>query len=358
MVSIALATALLTATIGFHASLDRLVHTPRLYGWDWDAAVGADFGTVPAEAADQLAALPDVDAASGVTFGTVRVAGAIVAAIGVDLLRGTVFPTLDGGRLPQSPSEIVLGAKTLERAGAGIGDTLEVTTGTSTRTMTVVGTATFPAMGASRFAETSLGSGAATVASVLGQDDPTGLYNYVLLRFAPGVDRAEAVRNLRALVVASGCNDQTCVATDSRPEQLSAYTDLGTVWTFGASALGLLLAVTLVHGLVTSVRARRRDLAIVKVLGFVRGQTSRTVMWEATALALGGVIAGVPIGILGANVAWLAFTDALGIGPGAAAPIGSYVVIAACVLAGAAVIGLACAAGARRAPIGRVLTLQ
>jgi hypothetical protein len=50
MVSIALAAALLTATVGFHSSLDRLVHTPRLYGWDWDVAVGSGFGTIPAEA--------------------------------------------------------------------------------------------------------------------------------------------------------------------------------------------------------------------------------------------------------------------------------------------------------------------
>jgi hypothetical protein len=358
MVSIALATALLTATIGFHASLDRLAHTPRLYGWDWDAAVGADFGSVPRAAVDQLAALPDVESASAVTFGSVRVAGAIVPAVGVDLVRGTVFPTLDRGRLPQSPSEIVLGAKTLELTGAGLGDTIEVGAGNGARNMTIVGTATFPAMGTSRFAETSLGSGAATVASVLGQDDPAVMYNYVLLRFAPGVDRAEAVENLRALVLANGCNDQTCVVTDSRPAQLSAYTDLGTVWLLGAGALALLLAVTLVHGLVTSVRSRRRDLAIAKVLGFVRGQTSRTVMWEATTLALGGVVVGVPIGIVGANAAWLAFTDALGIHPNGSVPVASYILIVAFVMVGAAGIGLLCAIGARRMPIARVLVLQ
>jgi ABC-type lipoprotein release transport system permease subunit len=354
MVSVALAAALLTATVGFHSSLDRLVHTPRLYGWDWDAAVGAGFGTIPADAADQLLEAPGVVAASGFNIGSLRVGGVRVPAVGVDLVQGTVFPTLESGRLPLSPDEVVLGSKTLDRAGAAVGDVIEVGTPDGIRSMTVVGTATFPAIGASQFSETSLGTGAATISSVLG---PTGGYNYIALRFDPAIDTEEAVRQLRALVLAAGCNDQSCVVTDSRPEQLSAYADIGTVWALGAGALALLLAVTLVHGLVTSVQTRRRDLAVLAVLGFVRGQASRTVMWEAVTLAVGGLLVGIPLGLIGCRLTWFAFTEALGIEPNGSVPLAVLAVLVAGVLAGAATIGLLCALELRRTSIGRTLTL-
>jgi hypothetical protein len=355
-VSIALAAALLTATVGFHSSLDRLVHTPRLYGWDWDVAVGGGFGTIPAEAVDQLMHAPSVAAASGLTLGSLRVGDHMVPSIGIDLLQGTVFPTLDSGRLPQSPSDIVLGSKTLDRADAVVGDTVDVGIDDGTRTMTVVGTATFPALGTSRFTETSLGTGAATVASVLPQQDPTGSYNYVLLRFDPNVDLDATVRDLRAMVLAAGCSDQTCVETDLRPEQLSAYTEIGNLWALAAGALGLLLAVTLIHGLVTSVRARRRDLAVLQAIGFVRSQTRRTVMWEATTLALGGLLVGIPLGVIGANVAWSAFIGAFGVQPGASVPVTTVALVVAGVLAAAVLIGLACALETRRTSVGRSLT--
>ena len=129
MVSVALAAALLTATVGFHSSLDRLVHTPRLYGWDWTPLVGAGFGTIPADAADQLLEAPGVVAALGFNIGSLRVGGVRVPAVGVDLVQGTVFPTLESGRLPLSPDEVVLGPQTLDRAGAAaVGDVIEVGT--------------------------------------------------------------------------------------------------------------------------------------------------------------------------------------------------------------------------------------
>ena len=50
--------------------------------------------------------------------------------------------------------------------------------------------------------------------------------------------------------------------------------------------LGLVLAVmallTVAHLLATSIRRRRRDLAILKTLGFAHGDVGRTVAWQAT----------------------------------------------------------------------------
>lgn len=65
--------------------------------------------------------------------------------------------------------------------------------------------------------------------------------------------------------------------------------------------LGLVLAVmallTVAHLLTTSTRRRRRDLAILKTLGFAHGDVGRTVAWQATTLAAITLIAAVPLGI-------------------------------------------------------------
>jgi ABC-type lipoprotein release transport system permease subunit len=47
----------------------------------------------------------------------------------------------------------------------------------------------------------------------------------------------------------------------------------------------LLACGTITHTLLTSVRRRRRDLAILKTIGFVGRHVRATVAWQATAIA-------------------------------------------------------------------------
>jgi hypothetical protein len=65
--------------------------------------------------------------------------------------------------------------------------------------------------------------------------------------------------------------------------------------------LGLVLIVfgiiTLVHALVVSVVRRRREVGLLKALGFVRRQIALSVWWQTTTIALVGIVVGVPIGI-------------------------------------------------------------
>jgi ABC-type antimicrobial peptide transport system permease subunit len=74
------------------------------------------------------------------------------------------------------------------------------------------------------------------------------------------------------------------------------------------------------HVLVTSVRRRRRDTAVLKTLGFVRRQVSAVTAWQATTMAVVALLIGIPIGVLIGRVAWRGFADALGIGPASGIP--------------------------------------
>jgi hypothetical protein len=44
-------------------------------------------------------------------------------------------------------------------------------------------------------------------------------------------------------------------------------------------------------------RRRRRDLALLKALGFTRRQISATIAWQATSTVAVGLLIGVPVGI-------------------------------------------------------------
>jgi predicted lysophospholipase L1 biosynthesis ABC-type transport system permease subunit len=90
---------------------------------------------------------------------------------------------------------------------------------------------------------------------------------------------------------------------------------VGSVPLILAGILGLMAALTLAHTLVTSIRRRRLDLAILKTLGFVRGQVSATVAWQATTLAVVSVAVGIPLGVIAGRWGWNVFAERLGVVP-------------------------------------------
>ena len=116
LVSLTLVVAAVTGVVAFDVNLHRLTNTPRLYGWNWDAAVGSSFGTIPSDAVPQLARDDRLAGAAGLTLGELRIGHMAVPAIGVQPLSGHLTPRLEEGRLPRTIDEIALGTKTLRRA--------------------------------------------------------------------------------------------------------------------------------------------------------------------------------------------------------------------------------------------------
>jgi ABC-type lipoprotein release transport system permease subunit len=78
---------------------------------------------------------------------------------------------------------------------------------------------------------------------------------------------------------------------------------------------------TLAHVLLTGVRRRRRDLAVLKTLGLLRSQLLRVVSWQATSLAAAALLVGLPLGLLAGRWAWLLFADSAGVGSQADVPV-------------------------------------
>ena len=100
-----------------------------------------------------------------------------------------------------------------------------------------------------------------------------------------------------------------------RPAEIVNYRTMGDTPALlgGALAVGAVVALGLT--LITSVRRRRRELALLKTLGFTRRQLAAAVAWQASvAVAIGAVI-GIPVGIVIGRALWDRFATALHVVP-------------------------------------------
>ena len=116
-----------------------------------------------------------------------------------------------------------------------------------------------------------------------------------------------------------------------------------------AIVLGVLLAISLSHGIATTTRARRRDLAILSALGMRRAQTSEIVIWQAMTTVVLALVIALPVGIVGASIGWRFFTDRFGIRPPISVPIVELALLTLAGLVSAIVVGLAFVPNTRRA---------
>jgi putative ABC transport system permease protein len=315
----------LSAAYTFGASLDHAVATPRLFGQQWDAIVDGQFSGIITGAL-HVDDDPSFEAVAGGSYGTIVVGGTVVPAVGIDQLRGSTFPTLLEGRAPSRPDEIVLGSSTLKRIHKQVGDNVEVPGDTALRSLRIVGRSVFPAFGIGGFSPTSLGEGAAlTIEGLGGSDLPPGQYSFLLVRYTdrPGAESVRRVNNACEIAVNEE-NNLCYVLRRQAPPEISSYADVRNVPWLLTGLLAALAAATLAHGLLATVRRRRRDLAILKTLGFKRRQISATVAWQATTLALIALI-GIPFGVVLGRWGWTALADQLGIPAEPRTPLGAIV---------------------------------
>src|SRR5262249_39561760 len=105
-------------------------------------------------------------------------------------------------------------------------------------------------------------------------------------------------------------------------------------------ALSALALATIAHLLTTAVRRRRRDFAILRGIGFTRGQIRRVVGWQATPPNAGALAIGIPARAPCGRVAWLIFAHHLGILPVLVIPLSWFAVVTG----GALVLAVAIAA--------------
>ena len=126
---------------------------------------------------------------------------------------------------------------------------------------------------------------------------------------------------------------------------------------FGLS-LGVVALLTIVHLLLTSVRRRRRDLAVLRAVGFTPGQVQATVARQAATLTALALILGIPAGLVCGRLAWQVFADQLGILAVLVIPLLWLAVMAAGALALAIIVAAAPGRSATRTRPAEVLRAE
>jgi len=110
--------------------------------------------------------------------------------------------------------------------------------------------------------------------------------------------------------------------------------------------------------LVASVRRRRRDLALLKALGFTRGQLPWTVAWQSTIAAAIGVIAGLPAGTALGRWLWDLSARSIYVVPDAPVPALSLLLVAAAAFVLATAVAAFPGTYAARTPAALVLRAE
>ena len=346
------------AALTFGASLLRLVQTPRLYGQTWDAAIDVQFGNVePGQVRAIAAQIPAITAWTFGMHGTVSIGATVVPAIGLVPGRGALIsPTVLTGRPPAAPDEIVLGTTVLRQAGLAVGQRVRVAAAGRPATMRITGSAVFPFFGQGSFTPTDLGQGAIAPAAVLAAESGSAgarAYNFVLFRFAAGTSRAAdlAALNRAAAPFCASVEQSTCVVAAQRPNGVTNYQRIDQTPDVLA---GLLAALGLAAGAqfaVASARRRRRDFAVLRTLGMVRGQLIAVTAAQMSTLAGLALVVGLPAGLAAGHWAWALFAAAVGVAPDLAVPAAALALTVPAVLLAANAAGyLAGRTAARTGP--------
>jgi ABC-type antimicrobial peptide transport system permease subunit len=112
------------------------------------------------------------------------------------------------------------------------------------------------------------------------------------------------------------------------------------------------------HLLLTSVRRRRQDLAVLKALGFSRRQLMATVASQAVTVAACGIIVGAAVGVTLGSALWRTTADDVGVVSNVTIPLLVLAAVAAATVALVSLVGVIPARHAANVPVAPALRAE
>ena len=334
------------ATFVFAASLTRLTDTPERYGAPWDF--------LPEPAADEVQPIsekPYVGEAGVVRAAYVELDGTEAQGNALEVVKGNPSFTMLDGRPPSNAAEVALGPDLLARLDIRIGDHIAVSnaSGGSPFRTEVVGRVLTPGLD-----DVAFTNAAVFTTDGLERARQSEGFTQMVVNWSPDIDAGTAEARLR----------------EEYPEAVSAYSEVRPPlqvenltrvdqlpWAV-AALLALIGLAAITHALVTMVRRRRRDLAVLRSLGFTRRQVVATTAWQATTLAVVAVAGGIPLGVAVGQWAWSVVAHGIGVASDAALPAMALVALVPVTLVLANVIAALPGRAAGRVTAGAALRVE
>jgi len=380
-----LAVIVVTATLTFSSGLQTLISHPRLYGWNWTFALASETGPdVPPQAVSLLDHDPAVAGWSTASIADPRIDGQTVPAI-FETANAAVVPPILSGHVMQTNKEIVLGAATIQQLHTHLGATVTLTYGSPKSApfyvpptaLIVAGTATMPAIGfpSTEGDHTSMGTGALIPSGAIpaalqqalhGPDLTLDGPEFVFVRMRSDVTHAAALADINRIAAAGnrafatapngdGTGATVIVFSDLLPAEIVNYRSMGATPALLAGTLAAGAVAALGLTLVASVRRRRRDLALLKALGFTGRQVSASMSVQATFVGLVGLLVGLPLGIALGRWLWVLFAHQVYAVPTPTVPVATLVLVAIVTIVLVNVVAVLPGRSAARTPPALVL---
>ncbi|MBV9409998.1 MAG: FtsX-like permease family protein [Acidimicrobiia bacterium] len=288
----------LVATTAIAGSLQRVSTTPTRYGAPGDAKVS--------DVTDDVVARLNADRRLGsvlvVRTAEVLINGEPLNGIAVDEHTSAPrYPVLSG-RAPAGAGEVALGPAALQRTRTHLGDTVVVGDPAAGRRADVVG---------EMLAITDTGDSydqSAVMPLELLNDVKRGAgFRDAYITVAPGADRAQVLADLgRDLEV----DDLT-----TPPTPIAHLDQLRSMLGWLAIFLGVLGVVALAHAVSAAGRRRRRELGVLRAVGFTPRQSVLTLASMSLVIAAIGAAVGMVFGVIAGKAVWRAMAEGVHVAP-------------------------------------------
>jgi ABC-type lipoprotein release transport system permease subunit len=285
----------IVAVFTFANGIHDTVNSPARFGQTWDLSAfaglnGEDF--IPAaETGAAIANDPDVRAINDVRLNVAQINGDAVSMLTLDPVDQPLDIVLTEGAIASRKGEITIGPRTADATGLGTGDTVEVTGSHGTQTLTVTGIGfLFPSP------HNDYASGGWVTPETYDSLFDGFKFHFFIVDVADGASPSDVSERLGAMGIGLDPNEQF-------GEQRQLLQIQSIPW-FLAGFLALLGIGAVGHALVTAVRRRRHELAVLRALGMTPPQSGAVVAAQATTLTLAGLVIGVPLGVALGRTLW------------------------------------------------------
>ena len=360
-------TLLVTAVATVHRATEQVTEKPELAGYPFDLEVG---GFDPATWPTTVELLTQSDRIAALTLtevGIVSVDGHVQQAGGFDVVRGTPLLTVVDGRLPVAADEIAVAGVSPLRVGSR--HTLSAGSSTEVR---VVGRVII-----------ELGDGASSAEVLTRLDVLSSIEAEMLTRTAlVGLDDPAASAEIDAEVddVIHGRSDTPFVCGEDLAERflpelaeppqadelclpvigVAMYNTVDVLPLTRLMTVFLALVGCAVVGpaLVLAGGRRRKDVAVLRSLGFDRRQVVTSSVWWGLSVAVIAVLVGIALGVATGRPLGRWIAGSLGVAPGTSTPWLTLAAIGAGILLLCVVVCAWTGVLGSRRPLGRQLKVE
>lgn len=283
----------IVGALGLVRGIDHALDSPRVSGQVFDGFLfPGDEESI--DATERAAnAEPLVAATALMIRRPLVVAGEGLPVYALDAKKGNPAFVVLKGSAPRSATEVAVAPSSLKAIGRDVGDSIEI----EGQRFRIAGTALLP-----QTAHSSFDQGAWVTSTGMDRVKEPGdrFGTEIAVQAKPGVSSERLAEALAKRLP----EDAEPLDVPGPPQDVLLLRNVRTLPRVLAGFLGLLGVAALGHALVTAVRRRRNELAVLRAIGFRPAQNAMTIVWQATTVAVIGLLVGLPLGIAAGRVSW------------------------------------------------------